>query len=115
MDCITHAEKIARLTQSPEIQLAQAKVDGIIYKLINDIPPSSTSDVVKRGLCQVFSPVATQVHAAIQMYSRLQVANGTLQEYIQRFTDLVIHATGAEPTLVTCQVTIILFVRQFFQ
>ena len=51
------------------------------------------------------------VHAATQIHSRPQIANETLQGYIKRFTDLVIHATGADSTLVTSQVTIILFIR----
>ena len=75
---------------------------------------TSTWDAVKMSLCQVFSPLATKVHAATQIYFRPQAANETLQEYIQRYTDLVIHATGADLTSVTCQVTIILFIRHFF-
>ena len=50
-------------------------------------------------MCQLFSPVST---------------NETLQEYIQRFIDLAIQATGTGPTAVTCQVTILLFIRQLF-
>ena len=50
-----------------------------------------------------FRPVATKVHAATAIYFRLQAANKTLQEYIQRFTCLVIQATGTDPTL--CQLS----------
>ena len=85
--------------------MAWPKAEGMVYKLIDDRPPSSTWDAVKKRLCQVFSPVATKEHAATQIHSRLQAANETLQEYMQRFTDLVIQATGADPTSVTCQVT----------
>ena len=45
------------------------------------------------------------------IHSRSKAANETLQEFIQGFTDLAIHATGADPTSVTYQVTIILFIR----
>ena len=79
----------------------------MVYKLIDDRPPSSTWDAVKKRLCQVFSPVATKEHAATQIHSRLQAANETLQDYIQSFNDLVIHAIGADPTSVTCQIAII--------
>ena len=34
-----------------------------------------------------------------------------LQEYIQRFIGLIIDATGTHPTSVTCQVTIVVFIR----
>ena len=65
-------------------------------------------------LCQAFSPVALNVPAAAQNHSRPQAAKETLQEYIQRFTDFMICATCVDPTSVTCQVTIILFIRQLF-
>ena len=50
--------------------------------------------------------MATKIYAAIW-----NAANETLQEYIQKFTDLVIHAAGTGPTAVTCQVIIVLFIR----
>ena len=78
------------------------------------MPTSSTSDFVKKRLCQVLSPVATKVHAVTQIHSRLQAANETLLDYIQQLTDLVIHATGVDPTSVICQVTIIHFIRHLF-
>ena len=34
------------------------------------MPPSSIWDVVKKRLCQVFSPVAPKVHAATEIHSR---------------------------------------------
>ena len=55
--------------------------------------------------------MATKVHAAPQIQSRPQTANGTLQKYIQRLTNLIIHTTDANPISVTCKVTIILFIR----
>ena len=38
----------------------------------------------------------------------------TFEDYIQRFTDLVIHTTGTDSTSVPCQVTIILYIRHLF-
>ena len=83
-------------------------------QLIDDMPPSSTLNAVKRRLCQVFSPVATKIHAATQIHSRPQTADETSQEHNQRFTELVRHATRADSTSVTCQVTIILFIKHLF-
>ena len=54
------------------------------------------------------------MHAAIRIHSRPHAVNETLQEYIQRVTDLVIHTTGTDPTVVICQVIIVLFIRHLF-
>ena len=69
-DWITHVEKIAKLTQYPEIQLTQTKAEGIMYKLIKGMPQSSIWDTVKKRLCHVFSLVATKMHAATQICSQ---------------------------------------------
>ena len=42
------------------------------------------------------------------------ICKDTLQEYIQSITDMVIHATGTYPTAVTCQLTIVIFLRHSF-
>ena len=44
------------------------------------MPPSSSWDAVEKRLCQVFSPVATKVHAATQIHFRPQATYETLQE-----------------------------------
>ena len=46
------------------MQLTQANAEGILYKCIHDIPPSSTWGAVKNRLCQVLSLVAPKLHAA---------------------------------------------------
>ena len=61
-----------------------------MYKLIEGMPHASTRNNVRKRLCQVFSPVLTMMDAATRIHSRPQSSNETLQEYIQRFTDLVI-------------------------
>ena len=58
--------------------------------------------------------MATKVQAATQIQSRPQAVNETLQEYIQQFTDFVIHAIGEDPTLDSCQVIIILLIIYVF-
>ena len=75
LDWITQGEKIAGLTQCQEMQLVQSKAEGIVHKLIDDMPSSSTWDAVKKRLCQVFNSMATKVHVAIQIHSRPQGAN----------------------------------------
>ena len=88
------------------------KAEGKGYKHIEGMQHSSTWDTAKKRLCQLF-PVVTKLHAVTQIYSRPQSTNEALQEYIQRFTDVVIHETGTEPTSVTCQVIIALFMTHF--
>ena len=53
-----------------QVQLGKAKAEGIVFKLIGDMPPSYTWDAVKKRLCQVFSPVTTTVHVATEIHSR---------------------------------------------
>ena len=107
-------EKIANLTKWLELQLARAKTKSIVYKLIQGMSQSSTWQAVNIGLFQAFSPIATNMHVAIRIHSRPQTTNETLQECIQRFTDLAIQNKGADPSRVTCQVTIKLFIRHLF-
>ena len=67
-DCITQVEKISQLTQHPELQLAWAKPEGIVYKLIELMPLLSTWATVKKIPGQVFSPVATKMHSTARIY-----------------------------------------------
>ena len=66
---------------------------------------------IKKRLHQIFSPVATKMHAATRINSGPRTANETLQEYIQIFADFVIQVMGTDPTALTFQVTIVLFIR----
>ena len=68
-----------QISQRPELQLARAKVEGIVYKLIKRMPQSFSWENLGKH-CQAFSPVATEMHASIWIYSRLQTVSKTLQE-----------------------------------
>ena len=115
IEWIIKVEMIARFTQHLTIiQLAQAKDEGTAHKLADGMPQSSKWDAVKKRLCQVFSPVATQMHVATKNHSTPESASETLQKYIHQFIDLVTLATGQDPTSITCQVIIVSFIRQCF-
>ena len=86
------------------IQLARAKAEGIIYKLIEGGLQPSTWKANKR-LCHIFSLVVAKMHAATIIHFRCQDVNQNLQEHIQKFTDLLIVVTGIDPKAVTSQVT----------
>ena len=108
---ITKVEKIVHSTQQPELQLTWAESESIVYKLVEGIPLSSKQEMVKKRICQVFSPIATKMHATTRIHSQPQAANETLQEYIQLFTNLVIQTTDNDLTAMTCQMRTVLFIR----
>ena len=89
-------EKISHLTQHLELQLAKAKAEGIVYKLMKGILHSLTWETL-RGSERYLVLMAAKKHASTQMHSRPQVADETLQEYIQRLADLVIQAADTTP------------------
>ena len=53
----------------------------------------------------------TKMQATTRLYSTPQATNETLQENIQRFTDLAIQATGTDLTAVTCQVAVLFIIH----
>ena len=94
--------------------MARAKAKGIAYKLIKGMPQSLMLETMKKRLCQVSSPVATKIHAATWIHSQPQSANETLQEYIQIFAYLLIHATGIDSTAGFFPSNHILFIKYIF-
>ena len=71
-------------------------------------------DSVKKWRYKVLSPKVAKVHAATRIHPRSQSPNRMFWECVQRFTDFVIQATCTDPTPVTCQVTIVLFIWHLF-
>ena len=107
-DWITKVEKIASLTHSLELKLTLSKAECIFYKLIEGMSQGIKWDSIKEGLCQGLCLVVTKMQGATRI--RPRASNEALQEYIQRCMDLVIQATGTDPTTVTCQMTIVLII-----
>ena len=68
MDWIMQVEKSSHLIQHPQLQLARAKAEGIVYKVVEGIPKPLTWETAKKRPCQVFSLVATKMHTAIKIY-----------------------------------------------
>ena len=64
------------------------------------MPHSLIWYTTKKKFCQVYSPVAMKMNETTWIPSQPQSANEILQEYIQRFTDLVIYAAGTDPTAI---------------
>ena len=78
---ITQVDRIPHLTQCPELQLAQAKAEAIVYKLIVGMSLSSMWEMDRKRLCQVFHPIAMMTHTATTTHLHSQAAYDTLQEY----------------------------------
>ena len=69
---------IGYLFYPSELQSAQAKGEGIVYKIIWRMSHASICNRVKKRLCQVFSPVITKIHVDTIIYSRLHSSNESL-------------------------------------
>ena len=52
---------------------------------------------IKEHLCYNFGSVATKQHVASMLIDQQQTASETLQEYIQRFSDLLLKSSGLLP------------------
>ena len=65
---------------------------------------------IKRKLEEVYSPIATEVHAASDLHQQ-QRPDEALQEYIQNFMDLTEKAMGIYPANITNHVIIFLFIK----
>ena len=68
---------------------------------------------MRKKLEEVYSPIATEVHAASNLH-RKQWPDGTLQEYIQNFTDLTEKAMGVDPSNFTNRVIMFLFIKNLY-
>ena len=69
--------------------------------------------MIKRKFGEVYSPMATEVHAASHIH-RKQCPDETLQEYIKKCTDLTEKAMGTGPANITNCVIIFLFIKNLY-
>ena len=77
------------------------------------MPQSLMLETVKETVSGILSS-GTKMHAATWIHSHPQSSYEILHEYIQRFSDLLIHATGTDSTAVTCHVTFVVFTTHLF-
>ena len=68
---------------------------------------------IKRKLEEVYSPIATKVHAGSDLHCKQQ-PDKTLQEFIQNFTDLTEKVLGTDPADITNKVIIFLFIKYLY-
>ena len=68
---------------------------------------------IKRKLEDVYSPIAMDVHVSSDLHCK-QRPDETLQEYIQKFTDLNEKLMGIDPANITNHFIIFLFTKNLY-
>ena len=84
---IAQIEEVSKLPGKQEYVLALAKSSGTPYKMISQTPSNTAWSELKRKLQEIYSLVATDVHAATDLL-RKQCANELLQDYITYLTEM---------------------------
>ena len=93
---IVQIEKVSKLTGKPEYVLALAKSSGTPYKMISQTPSNTVWSELKRGLQEVYSFVATDVHVATNLLGK-QCADELLQDYIAYWTEICHRSMKCDP------------------
>ena len=104
---------VGALTNSQEYKLAKVKSTSTPYKVSKRMVNDLSWQKNKWKLEEVFSQIATEVHAASDLHKK-QWPDETLQEYIQHFTDLVEKAMWADPANIKNRVIIFLFMKKLY-
>ena len=86
--------KVTSLTNKDPYKLALAKSQGSFSRILSSFPPSMDWHKSKECLHYNFGSVATKQHVVSMLIDQQQTATETLQEYIQRFSDLLLKSSG---------------------
>ena len=109
-DLLLQIEKVALLTHSQEYELPAAKSRSTPYKMLKRLCNNTDWQDIKRKLEYIYSPIATEVHAASDLHWK-QRPDEALQENIQNFTDFTTKILGIDSTNITNHVIIFLFIQ----
>ena len=71
-------------------KLSLAKSQGSFSRTFSSYQPTLEWNKIKEQLCYNFGPVGTKQHAVSMPIDQQQKPSQTLQEYIQRFSDLLL-------------------------
>ena len=83
-------DKVTSLTNKDPFKPALAKSQGSFSRTISSYPPILGWNKIKEWLCYKFGSVATKHQAVSMLTDQQQKPSATLQEYIQRFSDLLL-------------------------
>ena len=97
----------------PEYVLTLATSSGTPYKMISQAPSNTVWSKLKRRLQEVYSFVATDVHAATDLL-RKQHADESLQDYIAYWTKMCHRSMKYHPTSIDNKLVIVLFIKNLY-
>ena len=81
-------------TNNNPYKLALAKFQGSLRKTISSYAPTLDWNKIKECLCYNFGSVATKQPTTSMFIDQQQKPLETLQEYVQRFLDLLLKSSG---------------------
>ena len=93
-DWLEYIDKVASPTNKDPYKLALAKCQGSFSRMISSFPPSIGWNKIKEWLHYNFSSVATKQHVGSMLIDQQQKPTETLQEYVKRFSDLLLKFSG---------------------
>ena len=106
-------EKVALLTNSKEHELATAISTSTSYKMLQTMGRARRWHEIRKKLEVLYLFIATDIHGVNDLH-RKQCPDGTLQEYIQNFTDLTNKAMGINPANIKNRAIIFLFIKNLY-
>ena len=89
-DSMDQINNITPLTNNDLYKLALAKSQGSFSKTTSSYPPTLGWNQIKECICYNFGSVATKQHNVSMLIDQKQNDSETLQNIIQRFSDLLI-------------------------
>ena len=89
--------KVTSLGNNDPYKLALAKFQGSFSKTISSYPPTLDWNKIKECLHYNFGSVATKQHTASMLINQQQKPTETLQDYVQRLSDLLLKSSGLLP------------------
>ena len=90
-------DKVTVLTNNDPYKLAIAKFQGSFSKTISSYPPTLGWNKIKECLHYNFGSVATKQHPVSMLIDQQQKPSETLQECVQRFSDLLVKSSVLLP------------------
>ena len=90
-------DNVASLTNKNPYKLALAKSQGLFSRTFSSFLPSMAWNKIKEWLCYNFGSVLTKLLAASMLIDQQQKLMETLQEYVQRFLDLLLKYSSLLP------------------
>ena len=107
---IVQVEKVSNLTGKPEYVLTKTKLPGTPYKMISQTPNNAAWSKFKKRLQEVYSLVATDVHATTDLL-RGQCTDKSLQESIAYWTKMCHRSTECNLMNTDDKPVIVLFIK----